>query len=74
MITQGVFMETVISNIDKMPKLKLIYFNGCIKIIRGIKTVYNIRDKEIYFETINDVALKGERIPLKELRQWTITI
>lgn len=67
-------METVISNIDKMPKLKLIYFNGCIKIIRGIKTVYNIRDKEIYFETINDVALKGERIPLKELRQWTITI
>ena len=67
-------MEQVISNIDKLPKLKLMYFNGCVKIVRGIRTVYNIRDKEIYFETINDVAMGGERVSLKELRQWTITI
>ena len=43
-------MEKVISNIDKLPKLKLIYFNGCVKLIRGIREVHNIRDKEIYYE------------------------
>lgn len=67
-------MQTVISNIDRLPKLKLMYFNGFVKTVRGIRTVYNIRDKEIYFETVNDLVMGGERVPLKELRQWTITI